>query len=191
MVALFITLDILEIRKYKLNLNEYLTLMKLQHTGEDKSFPYDPDPRYFPRLIADEFIEILSAEMVGQEMVYTYKLGPAGIKVFKGDDLFEEFYSTFPYKVPVGNTGFRPVSTQDVNGVSAKVTRGIWDRVTKNKPYLQRQIIDNLKKELEYRKNDGSLAYLQNIDTWLRQATWEKWDSIPDKKSSSNNYIKL
>jgi len=187
MVAIFITLNIIEIRKLKLNLNEYLTLMKFQHEAKGESFPYDPDPRFFERLLRDGFIGI---EVDNVNHTEKYVLGPAGEKVFKGDDLFEEFYKTFPAKVPT-EQGFRPVSTGDINGVSAKVTRGIWDRVTKDKPYLQRKIIDNLKRELDHRKSDGSLAYLQGIDTWLRQATWEKWDDIPDKRSSGNNYIKL
>ena len=180
MVALFITLNILEIGKYGLNLNEYLTLMKFQHDLDKLSFPFIPDERFFDNLLKKELI-------IKNDEGYT--LSDKGMKIFKDDDLFEEFYTTFPHKVPT-ELGFRPVSTQDIGGVSAKATRAIWDRVVKNKPYLQRTIIDNLKKELSNRKAEGSLAYLHNIDTWLRQATWEKWENIPDKKST-NNYIKL
>lgn len=183
MVALFVTLNILEIGRNKLNINEYLNLLKLQHDLEEKSFPFEPDERFFPRLLADNFIS-------KKEDGSGYTLGEAGIKMFKGDnDLFEEFYKTFPHKVPT-NMGFRPVSTTDPSGVSAKTTRAIWDRIVKNKPYLQKTIIDNLKRELAHRTAEGSLAYLQNIDTWLRQATWEKWEDVPDKKSN-NSYIKL
>jgi hypothetical protein len=190
MASLFYTLDLLEIGKHKLNLNEYLTLLKFQHEMEGRSFPFVPDERFYPRLLDGGFIEVLSSEMVDDKLVNKYTLGPQGIRVFKGDeDLFEEFYALFPHKVPT-EMGWRPVSTTDVNSASAKTTRGIWDRVIKNKPYLQRKIIDNLKRELDHRKAEGSLAYLQGIDTWLRQATWEKWDDIPDKKSSTG-YIKL
>jgi hypothetical protein len=181
MVALFVTVDILLISKLGLNINEYMTLLKYQHDLENKSFPFLPDERFFPRLLEDGFI--VDKEGGG------FALGPAGIAVFKGDDLFEEFYATFPAKVPT-DMGFRPVSTGSVDGVSAKTTRAIWDRVTKNKPHLQRTIIDNLKRELAYRKADGSLGFLQGIDTWLHQATWEKWEDIPDKKVSTG-YTKL
>jgi hypothetical protein len=157
--------------------------MKFQHTAEGLSFPFVPDERFFPRLLEENFII--------QKEDGSYTLGVLGEKVFKGDgDLFEEFYSTYPHKVDTGS-GFRPVSTASADTVSAKITRSIWDRITKNKPYLQRQIIDNLKKELAHKKAEGSLAYLQGIDTWLRQATWEKWEDIPEKRTSGNNYIKL
>ena len=178
MVALFVTLDIIEISKFKLNLNEYLTLMKFQHDIDKKSFPFEPDERFFPRLLEEGFI---IKEKIG------YTLGPAGIRVFKGeDDLFEEFYTTFPHKVPTG-MGFRPVSTTDPTGMSAKITRSIWDRIVKNKPYLQRNIIDGLKRELANRRANNNLAYLHNIDTWLRKATWEQWEDIPDEKKSNNS----
>jgi hypothetical protein len=180
-VALFVTIDILALGQMKLNINEYLTLLKFQHDAEQKSFPFEPDYRYFPRLLEDGFLK--------KNEDNTYSLGEAGLRVFKGNDMFEEFYGIFPHKVETG-LGFRPVSTTDVNSISAKVTRGIWERVIKNKPYLQQKIIDGLKRELAHRKADGSMAYLHNIDTWLRQATWEKWDDIPDKKTN-NSYTKL
>jgi hypothetical protein len=183
MVALFVTLDILEISKLKLNFNEYLTLVKLQHDLDGKSFPFVPDDRFFDRLLNDEFI-------IKKEDGTGFTLGPAGLKVFNPEnDLFEEFYKTFPHKVPT-NTGFRPVSTNDPDGMSARVTHVIWNKVTKGKPYLQEKIINNLKKELTHRQAEGSLGFLQNIDTWLRQATWEKWDDIPDKRSSTK-YTRL
>ena len=185
MVALFITLDIIAINKLGLNLNEYLTLMKFQHDLEEKSFPFVPDERFFISLIEKGLIEDKVVLSTPDTTYYPYKLTERGLRIFKDDDLFEEFYSIFPHKVPT-SMGFRPVSTQDPNGISAKTTRAIWDRITKNKPYLQRTIIDNLKKELAHKIAEGNLAYLHNIDTWLRQATWEKWEDIPDRKSSTS-----
>lgn len=189
MASLFYTLDLLEIGRHKLNLNEYLTLLKFQHDSEGRSFPFDPDPRYFERLLKDGFMihNIDLSEPTNSH----YTLGPKGISLFEGDeDLFEEFFALFPSSVDTG-LGKRAISAKDPNSISGKITHDIWKRITKKKPDLQRKIINNLKRELEYRKSDGSLAYLQGIDTWLRQATWEKWDDIPDKRSSGNNYVKL
>jgi hypothetical protein len=186
MVALFVTIDILEIKKLGLNINEYLNLVKLRHDEENKSFPYEFDRRFVERLKTDGFIEYTSDSTC---IVEKYKLGPAGIRVFEGDDLFEEFFSTFPTAVETG-LGRRVISAKDPNSVSGKVTHEIWNRVTKNKPHLQRKIIDCLKRELEHKKKTNSLMYMQGIDTWLRQATWEKWEEdIPENRKSS--YTKL
>lgn len=183
MVAQFINVDIFELGHYDLNLNEYLTLLRYNYDLEEEFFPYEPDDRYFERLLRDGFI--VSKEDGG------YTLTSKGLTVFTGDeDLFEEFYGLYPHRVET-KFGFRPVSTASTDTMSAKTTKSIWTRITKNKPGLQRKIIDNLKRELAHRKAEGSLEYLQGIDTWLRQATWEKWDDIPDKKDSSNRYIKL
>lgn len=182
MASLSYTLDILEISKFKLNINEYLTLLKFQHESEGRSFPFVPDERFFPRLLDDGYLIKEEDKIL---------LGPKGIEVFQGtENLFEEFYKTFPHKVPTG-TGYRPVSTLDVESASARTTKAIWDRIIKNKPYLQRTIIDNLKRELDSRNRDGSIGFLQGIDTWLRQATWEKWEDIPDTKRTSSNYKQL
>jgi hypothetical protein len=34
------------------------------------------------------------------------------------------------------------------------------------------------------------MSYIQGIDTWLRNATWEKWEDIPEQ-NNSKNYTKL
>jgi hypothetical protein len=180
MVALLVTLDVLEISKLKLNFNEYLTLLKIQHNLEGSPFPFVEDERFIPSLIEKQFI---------QKSEDGYILGEKGIKLFEGEDLFEEFYKTFPHKVET-EFGFRPLSTLDPQSESAKATRAIWLRKTKNKAELQRRIITNLKRELEHRKRTNSLKYLQNIDTWIRDSTWEKWEDIPDNKNSTG-YIKL
>lgn len=181
MVALFLTIDFLFLNKNKLNLNQYLTLLKIQHDEESKSFPYVVDSQSELDLVERGLIQYDSGK---------YVLSNKGRELFGGDSLFEEFYKIFPHKVPNGSGGFRPVSTLDIEGVSAKTTRGIWDKMTKNKPHLQEKIIANLKKELEYRKQSNSLMYLPNIDTWLRNASWEKWEDIPDK-NINNNYTRL
>jgi hypothetical protein len=183
MVALFITLDIREIISYGLNLNEYLTLMKLQHDAERKTFPFEPDPRYFDRLIKDGFIEEKIIKGTG------YNLGPKAFEIFNGEDLFEEFFDLFPTSVDAG-FGRRAISAKDPNSISGKATHDIWRRITKGKVDLQKRIIAGLKRELENRRSNNTLAYLQGIDTWLRQATWEKWEDVSEEKKSSG-YTKL
>lgn len=182
MVALFVTIDILEISKLKLNINEYLTLVKIKHDEENKSFPFKPDGQSELNLAERGFIKYDTDKQC-------YLLAENGRKVFEGDDLFEEFFALYPNYVDTG-LGRRAISAKDPNSISGKATHAIWNKVTKNKPQLQRKIIEALKRELEHRKSTNSMAYLQGIDTWLRQATWEKWEDIPNEKNN-NNSIKL
>ena len=183
MVALFVTLDMFEIGKHGLNINEYLTLMKLQHDEEGKTFPYIPDENSILKLLERRMIEW---DVENKK----YILDIEGKKVFDpGEDLFEEFFALFPNAVDTG-FGKRAISAKDPNSISGKNTHDIWRRITKNKPNLQGKIIDGLKRELEHKRANNSMAYLQGIDTWLRQATWEKWEDIPDKKGSTG-YTKL
>jgi hypothetical protein len=190
MVALQITIDLLSIAKMGLNINEYLTLMKLQHDLANKTFPFVPDERFIPSLIERGLVKNKVILSTPDTINYPYELTEKGIAIFEGDDLFEEFYAMFPHKVPT-DIGFRPVSTLDPEGTSARATHAIWNRITKGKAALQRRIIDNLRKELIHRKKSGTLGYLHNIDTWLRHATWEKWEDISDVKESSTNITKI
>jgi hypothetical protein len=192
MVALFVTIDILELNRLKLNMNEYLNLLKLQHDKEGKSFPYEFDERFIERLERDDFIRekpvVLAPGQPIEDLYYPsgeYELGPAGIAIFEGEDLFEEFFALFPNRVET-NTGYRAISSKDPNSISGKTTHAIWSRITKSKVDLQRRIIAGLKRELENRRASNNLAYLQGIDTWLRQATWEKWEDVSEEKKSSN-----
>jgi hypothetical protein len=190
MVALFVTIDILEIGKLKLNINEYLTLIKIRHDDENKSFPFEIDYKYIQRLIDKEYIkEHYYVDTTQDPHKQRWSLTEKGLAIFEGEDLFEEFYSLFPNYVETG-IGRRAISAKDPNSISGKNTHEIWKRTTKNKPGLQRKVIECLKRELEHRRSTNSMSYLQGIDTWLRQATWEKWEDIPDKKSGTN-YIKL
>lgn len=191
MVALFVTIDILEIGRLGLNINEYLTLVKIRHDDENKGFPFEIDNKYIQRLvekgyILDYYYVDTTQDPLKQRWTFTDK----GKAIFEGDDLFEEFFTLFPHYVETG-LGRRVISAKDPNSVSGKTTHSIWRRITKNKPQIQRKIIDALKRELEHRKSTNSMAYLQGIDTWLRQATWEKWENIPEEKSSNNSSIKL
>ena len=155
-----------------------------------RASPYEFDGRFAERLIKDGFvIEVGNPSLSSTFSSANYKLGPEGIRVFEGDDLFNEFYELFPNSVDSG-FGRRVISAKDPNSISGKTTHDIWRRVTKDKPFIQRKIIDCLKRELESRKANNSLGFIQGIDTWLRQATWEKWEDIPNEKKSTG-YTKL
>jgi hypothetical protein len=179
---MYLTIDYLELIRNKLIINEYLNLLKLRYVEENTSFPYELDPRYMDILESKGFVE-------HDPQNDGYILSSKGRSFFEGDDLFEEFYKLYPTSVETG-LGRRAISAKDPNSTSGKQTHEIWKRVTKNKPGLQKKIIDCLKRELEHRRSTDSMSYIQGIDTWLRNATWEKWEDIPEQ-NNSKNYTKL
>ncbi len=175
-----ISLDINYINKLKLNINEYLTLLKIYRLeGKDK----------IPFIVSDDDIKSLIIKKYLTEdknndssLNFTIK----ATNLFNStDEVFIKFYDTFPHKIPDGKGSYRPVSTVDSNSMSAKGTRKLWDKLTNGNTTLQLTIISRLETELKVRKNTSTLIYLNNIDTWLRQYTWEKWENYENVSDTS------
>lgn len=104
--------------------------------------------------------------------------------------LFEEFYNLFPHVVPNGVGGLRPVSTKNPRGIQGKKTYKLWKNYVRKDEQSQRLVINCLKKELEYRTKQGTLMYLSNIDTWLRNSKWEEWVPFLNQNEEDHSNIK-
>ena len=161
-----------------LNINEYLTLLKIY---QKQDIPFNVSKDEINSLIESGYL------VEKEEGVYNYTFKTFTIfQEQPEEDLFEEFYRLFPHKVPDGQQGYRHTSTQDPRGMAAKRTRQIWSRLVGKKIAKQDHIIKCLRAELKYRTNKGSLMYLNNIDTWLRQAKWEEWEYLIATENSDN-----
>lgn len=172
-----ILIDLKFLKKQNLTINEYLVLVKLYALTKNSDIPYTMSAISAQRL-KDRRLVIKNDE---GRLIPT----PEGEALMEGRDfnikpfdLFEKFYEIFPHKVPDGHGGYRPVSTLGINSNSAAKTRDIWRRYVRADQESQRHVIECLQAELEYRENNNSLQYLHNIDTWLRQSTWEKWEYL-------------
>lgn len=179
-----ITINLNHLKKLKLNINEYLILYTIylkyrQHI----EIPFCIDIRYNAELVERKLLIYDSTKG-------NYKLSKLGLDIFEGNNLFEIFYKIFPRTVPSGN-GQRVVSTNDVFGISAALTQKLWNKQTKGDEDLQKHIIKCLKVELSDRTNQGTIMYLHNINTWLRQGDWEKYVHLLNNKNNPNNVTKL
>lgn len=168
------------LKKYKLSLIDYLTLFYIK-TFDDKY--YDD----FRDLFTPNSTELTSLEVKGfiKNATKGSYLRDLGNELFDNpkDDLFKEFYKLYPSRVPNGRGGYRGVSTDKIDGIAAAKTRKKWNSITKGDIELQKHIINCLSYQLDNMKHSNSIQYLQDIDVYLNQATWEKWESELEKKS--------
>lgn len=155
-------IDLKEIKRLKLSLNEYLTLLHFNNFIEYSYSKEDID-----KLVEKDFLKVLANGLP----VLTSK----SVTYFESGELFEEFYYTFPHKVPGRFGEERPLRNESTATNGALVTKGIFKKKTKGNQSLQRHIIDVLQTETSWRENNNSLQYMNNIDTWLRQNNWEKY----------------
>jgi len=155
-------IDLKRLKNSGLTLNQYLVLLKIGKRLGVESFIIHPDD-----------LEVLEAEEYIVKTSSSYRLTNEGLNQIEDEsDLFEIFLSKFPSKAKDG-IKVRRLSVNDPNSKKAKITKAIWKRITKNNLELQENIIKGLDREIEERTRQGSLWFMHNIDTWLRQADWE------------------
>ncbi|MFW5794656.1 MAG: hypothetical protein ACOCV1_04140 [Bacillota bacterium] len=172
-MASTILIDLTEIKRLKLSLNEYLALLSIKNIID-----YDFTETDLGKLLKNEFVIKLSNNQ--------YIPSPKAVTYFESSEMFEEFYNEFPHKVPGRFGEERPLRNASVNSNGALVTKGLFKSKTKGNKTLQRHIIDVLKAEVTWREANNSLQYMHNIDTWLRQNDYEKYEYLLDQDVGSN-----
>jgi hypothetical protein len=158
-------LDLKTIKAYGLSITEYLYLFQLYLNYKEVTSIYfkhdDPLLAEVNNLFLNEWI------------VSSKDLSNKGLGLFESEeDMFDIFYNTFPQRVPSG----RPLRTMDLNSKAAKVTHKKWIKeVNKSE---RKKVINILKKQIDFMTSKGNLEFLNNIDTWLNQHIWEKYEYL-------------
>ena len=99
------------------------------------------------------------------------------------DALFEELISTYPHKVDTkgGVRILHAVDPKSKSNVKAKLK---YRKIVGNNLHVHTKIISLLKVQLKI--EEDNLAYLQNLETWLNNHTWEKYENITNNNGKSN-----
>lgn len=168
-----INIDLTEIKRLKLTLNEYLTLLSIKNILE-----YDATEKDINGLIEKDYAKRLSNGQIIPS--------PKAVNYFESTEGFIEFYTSFPHKVPGKFGEERPLRNVSVESNGALVTKGIFKKKTRGNQILQRHITDVLRAEVTWRENNNTLQYMNNIDTWLRQHNYEKYEYLLNNNVGSN-----
>lgn len=166
-------IDLTEVKRLKLTLNEYLTLLNVKNIVD-----YDYTEEDINNLVKKGYIVKLSNDQIIPS--------PKAVNYFESSETFEKFYNTFPHKVPGRFGEERPLRNASVESNGALVTKGIFKSKTKGNQRLQQHIIEVLEAEIQWRENNNSLQYMNNIDTWLRQNNFEKYEYLLENNSTIN-----
>lgn len=169
-----IQIDLDYLVEKELTINQYLSLMKL--------YLYQVEKRTLPIVVTKEDIQFLKEgeylETSGDEVFLTAK----GKDIFEfTEDLFVKFFETFPHKVPDGTGGYRILGTKSHETIMGSKMRNKWLSITKGNKPLQERIIRALQNEIRYRTRTHSLLYMQNMETWLNNGTWEKYEDVQEE----------
>lgn len=170
-----IVIDLTEVKRLGLEINDYLTLL-----GIYGLLTYNGSQQNIDTLIDKGYVQEISRGYIPTKKATEY---------FESYREFEEFYETFPYTIPDGRGEERPLRTKGLDTDSALITKGLYKRKTKGNKGLQKHILEVLKAEINWRYSNNSIMYMNNIDTWLRQNNWEKYEYLLNRNES--NYESL
>ena len=89
--------------------------------------------------------------------------------------MFAELLATYPMKV-MNNSTIRILHASNPKAKSNMKARLKYKRILEGKPYLHKYIIKCLDNQLNVMRTN--LGFMQNLETWLNNHTWEKYQDI-------------
>ena len=91
------------------------------------------------------------------------------------DKMFNELTLTYPMKVN-SDKGVRILHAKDPNSKANQKAKLRYKRIVDGKPHVHRKIIACLNTQLKIERSN--LGYLQNLETWINNHTWEKYENL-------------
>ena len=181
-----IEIDLSLLKDTKLSADEYIYL----HVIYKKAFNYleqvqsllDPN-----RSLIEEVLQKEGWLVTGKTLM-DYKVTNKFLDLFVGsiDVMFEELLSLYPFKVET-ERGSRVLRAKDPSAHSNSKAKKKYAKIVKGKPHLHRTILLSLEKQLTAEKHN--LGYMQNLETWINNHTWEKYEDININISKDNGRI--
>ena len=102
------------------------------------------------------------------------------------DQMFADLISTYPMKVST-NRGYRILHAADPNCKSNQKAKAKYSRIVGTKKFVHEKIIKLLKVQLRVER--GKLEYMQQLEVWLNNHTWEKYINMDENAGQSENRI--
>ena len=102
------------------------------------------------------------------------------------DQMFAELISTYPMKVRT-NRGYRILHAADPDCKSNQKAKAKYSRIVGTKKFVHEKIMKLLKVQLRVER--GKLEYMQQLEVWLNNHTWEKYINMDENAGQSENRI--
>lgn len=171
---MIIEIDLVKLIRWELNINEYLTLLKIEEK-DNYDIPFTSSREVINSLVGKKLIEF------SEDNSIVYLTNKALKIVGKEKVNFNELFDLYPYKTPTG----RILRTKNKEQLG-KLTR---DYKLLSEKYLRRvknielhnTIIQATNLMLKDYKRRGALDYLKKLETYINQNGWEPYvDQIVD-----------
>lgn len=177
-----IIIDLKQFQESKLDLLEYLVLLKAYHfslTNQDLKLQVPEE--VIDNLEKQNYIKRGSAGLYIREL---------GLKFFEDgkDQYFKEFFDLFPKRVSNDRGGSRILSPVDIETTIATEAYKKWRTITRNDTDLKKKIIACLNLEIQERSKQNGLPFMHNIITWLNKRYYQMYEDKLDLVTKTDNF---
>tara|TARA_R110002074_G_scaffold112987_3_gene241490 strand:+ start:1295 stop:1849 length:555 start_codon:yes stop_codon:yes gene_type:complete len=101
------------------------------------------------------------------------------------DQMFGDLVDKYPWKVVSPGRGVRVLHAIDPKAKSNDKARNRYKKIVDNKPILHKHIMQCLDRQLLVNKDN--LGFLQNLEVWINNYTWEKYENLNDYAEESKH----
>jgi len=172
-----INIDLNLLKDTKMSADEFLALYLVYRKGYGYLYELDLNIDW-TKLEKDSYVklgETIEENTVRQEFIDLF------IKDF--DSMFAQLISTYPMKVSTNN-GIRVLHASNPDAKSNDKARNKYRKLVDGKAHVHKRIMALLDVQLTVEKNN--LQYLQNLETWINNHTWEKYENITENDTKDN-----
>ena len=140
------------------------------------------------KLLTKEYVELTEENLVLSEKSSDYSVTNKFKSLFSNnfDLMFSELISVYPNKVST-STGVRVLHAVDPKAKSNLKAKNRYKRIVSNRLHVHNRIMKLLKVQLKIQEDN--LAYLQNLETWINNHTWEKYENLKENEGKTTKRI--
>ena len=183
-------IDLIQLLKNKLTVNEYLTLVKIDKNNSRVDFPFTSTIEIVKKLLD---IGYAKADEAG-----SISLTPSGHKIVYPDDdsvNFDELFNLYPFKTPNGR--LLRTKNKEIGGKLTKEYKFLKDKylIRVSDIDTHRRVLEATRAMLNDKRSTNSLDYLQQLEVYLNRNGWERYmqedGSAMEIKDKYNNTERL
>ena len=103
------------------------------------------------------------------------------------DSAFYGLLARYPIKVFTKGGGVRYLAPVSINAFKTKQLKKKYEKIVEKDKGLHKHILRCLDAQLWIMKKGGNLQYMQNLETWLNQRTWETYEHLLEMSNIKNS----
>ena len=174
---MIIEIDTERLANLGLTPDEYVYLTMLSRNEIDSSFKLDVD---LELLQTNGWVKLGE----GDDVTLRDKFGSSTVSDF--DQMWHGLLSRFPLKV-INQGQVRMLRAKDPDSKANGKAKSKYQKIVGTDKEKHNRIIECLNRELDFRRKGNGLGYMQMLDTWINNHSWEKYTDTNDTTEPEPN----